>query len=460
MDSHYGYFGFNITDNQQKEIEQKMKTKLATTAIIISVFLFGLVAGVQVVEVAMANPILVVLPLITIRNDGSIEGSLYPIPMTKTDNTYTLTDNIVGFGLDILCNNVTVDGAGFSLKGTERYNDNSGITIQANGVTIINFNISHYDWAGINITGSYNTIIGNNASAVLNFGIFIEGNYNNVSRNTLSSPNYALWLTSLSSNNNLTQNTLYDTVSCLGKGNLFYLNNFLKSSFAISIPTDKSQVNFFDNGTVGNYWINYNGTDVNDDGIGNIAYVIDSNQLDRYPLMLPSHMINNAMVFPTPSLSPTIIPKLIELPYAAGNFSPTPNSTNVPLNTTISISFGRPPSICDLNITPNVPIEERKFGSEGFGRTYIFRLAEPLQPQTTYTATITFGQETASEGFAPTSTRTWNFTTLPQPQQPTLEPSPTSENILVEDFTPTIIIIGLVAAAVAVGVLVFFKKRR
>ena len=43
-------------------------------------------------------------------------------------------------------------------------------------------------------------------------------------------------------------------------------------------------------------------------------------------------------------------------------------------------------------------------------------------------------------------------------QQPTLAPSPTSDNIQAENFTPTIIIIGLVAIAVIIGVLAYFAK--
>ena len=236
-----------------------MKKKTFLSAIIISALFASLVAGLQPVEVAKANPILTKLPHITIRNDGNIDSNLYPLPINRTNSIYTLTANITGFSLDILCSNVTIDGANFSLKGTEMYNDNSAITIVANGVTVKNFYISHYDWAGINVTGSYNTVFGNTASSVLNFGVFIEGDHNNISTNILSSSNYALWLTSSSSNNTITQNTLHDTASCLGKSNLFYLNNFLKGSFAIWIPTDNPQVNFFDNGTVGNYWNNYNG---------------------------------------------------------------------------------------------------------------------------------------------------------------------------------------------------------
>lgn len=44
-------------------------------------------------------------------------------------------------------------------------------------------------------------------------------------------------------------------------------------------------VNIWDNGTTGNYWSNYNGTDNNGDGIGDTPYVIDHNNQDNYPLM-------------------------------------------------------------------------------------------------------------------------------------------------------------------------------
>jgi hypothetical protein len=56
-------------------------------------------------------------------------------------------------------------------------------------------------------------------------------------------------------------------------------------------------------------------------------------------------------------------------------------------------------------------------------------------------------------------------TTTPSPtpsdyptQQPTIEPSPTAYNIQAEDFTPMIIIFGLVAGAVVIGLLVYFEK--
>ncbi len=145
---------------------------------------------------------------------------------------------------------------------------------------------------------------------------------------------------------------------------------------------------------------------------------------------------------PVQSSTPTPASSLIELPYAAGNFTPAPNTTNVPTNTTIAITFARPPQICNLTLIPNVAIKERTFHAEGFGGTYVFHLAELLQPQTTYTVTVTFGQETAPEGFAPTSTRTWSFTTTD-----TADSESKTENYNIGTITAFIIIVIVIVLA-------------
>ncbi len=174
----------------------------------------------------------------------------------------------------------------------------------------------------------------------------------------------------------------------------------------------------------------------------------------------------------SPTQSPP--PSPIELPYVVVTFIPTPNSTNIPLNTTIAVSFARPPSICNLSITPNVTITEKILSEKYGGYDTIYFLIDQLEPQTTYTVTVTYGQETAPEGYKPTTNRTWQFTTgtsinpplspspiiSPSPtQQPTLEPS-SNPNVSQENLISVAVIVGaVIAVAAALGLLFYSVKR-
>jgi nitrous oxidase accessory protein len=68
-------------------------------------------------------------------------------------------------------------------------------------------------------------------------------------------------------------------------------NTFVHNSF-IDNPTqvvnlNSTYANTWDNGTEGNHWSNYNGTDIDGDGIGDTPHIIDKNNQDNYPLMNP-----------------------------------------------------------------------------------------------------------------------------------------------------------------------------
>jgi len=157
-----------------------------------------------------ANPMLP-LPVIRIMSDGRLDpATVYPptAPINITGNVYTLTRNITDYRLEILCSNITIDGAGYTIQGKLQYSG-AGISIGANGVTIKNFDIGYYDPAGINITGSSNAITGNN----INGGILLEGDHNNITKNVINAT-----VEIMGDFNNLTGNIVSSYIYCI-RGN-------------------------------------------------------------------------------------------------------------------------------------------------------------------------------------------------------------------------------------------------
>ena len=83
--------------------------------------------------------------------------------------------------------------------------------------------------------------------------------------------------------NELYQNTFNDNEYGLcveGHDNRIYLNNF-KNNTNSCIAGDAW--NYWDK----NYWDTYDGTDSNDDAIGDTPYTIGDNNIDYHPLMIP-----------------------------------------------------------------------------------------------------------------------------------------------------------------------------
>jgi len=382
---------------------------------IISILLLSAVVGVQLIALVHGNvfpdpgPD---LPRIYIRNDGSVEPPTAPIE--RTGNLYKLTDNIVLYTIEIQCDNIVIDGAGYTIQGNasriKGYDDgNNGVIVTGrNNVTItrLNFeqgdtgvrisNSSHVtvvdnsffngtnrggvvqdstlvlieannfadiwgDYPSISCKGSTN-IVRNNIITGSARGIKIEGSSNIISdnkiesllpiildkadsntivRNNITGPassthlpdqNYkgsegiALFVCSnnLIFGNNITgfvgqairtvftcsNNTFYGNYMANNEfaialqdgavNNTFYGNTFTADSCKIHIG-DGVEGTCWDNGTIGNYWGDYNGTDDNGDGIGDTPYIIIGykwdtdvggfvsfvSSQDNYPLMEP-----------------------------------------------------------------------------------------------------------------------------------------------------------------------------
>jgi hypothetical protein len=292
-----------------------MKATALALALIVALLL-SVVTGIGLTRLVRANPIdwtqVPRLPKITIKSDGSIDPS--SVPISRTEKVYTLRDNIINYSLDILCNDITVDGAGFTFQVSSSWNGTgSQITLDSNGVTVKNVNMHPYS-GGIRVSGCQNTItkntlpkseitlLGNNNSALSNTLSYISlyGNYNVVTGNSLTGS--GIFMDVLTSNaviGNTIKDCLDYAVDLLSNGsNYIYLNNFVNNTKGNISPYGMSSVQrkmtwvyvnntVFDNQTVGNYWSDYNGTDANLDGIGDTPYVIGGVLTDRYPLMVP-----------------------------------------------------------------------------------------------------------------------------------------------------------------------------
>ena len=170
-----------------------------------------------------------------------------------------------------------------------------------------------------------NLIANNTVNSNSNYGLHAFAAYDNkIVDNVFSDNGNALFLRGASKNNEILNNTILnngvglflgDPENELGdcSNNTIYHNNFLSNTQQTYVYQSAS---IWDNGSIsgGNYWTDYNGTDADNDGIGDSPYVIDANNVDRYPLMAPTTPI------PTPTPEPNPTP------------SPTPTSTPTPSN--------------------------------------------------------------------------------------------------------------------------------
>jgi len=97
----------------------------------------------------------------------------------------------------------------------------------------------------------------------------------------------ALWNTNLMISYNSTNNTFYNN-AFISDCNPDYIDLYINENIASIDST--SHNNSWDNGSVGNYWNNYqirypDASEIDNSGIGNTPYVIDENNTDYYPLI-------------------------------------------------------------------------------------------------------------------------------------------------------------------------------
>ena len=198
-----------------------------------------------------------------------------------------------------MCNGVSVSGNKITLNKIDGIylqssNNNTihGNTITSNGVdglfiesssgnTISDNVIASNAFDGVYLYySSNNTVSGNTITLHTNMpAIELEDSDDNtMSNNTISSNELGISFY-LSYGNTIVGNTISNSESLgidlfYSGGNTFHHNNFINNTDQVY----PSGTNTWDNGTEGNYWSDYNGTD---------PYVIDENNQDRYPLTNP-----------------------------------------------------------------------------------------------------------------------------------------------------------------------------
>jgi nitrous oxidase accessory protein NosD len=254
----------------------------------------------------------------TITSDGSIsiEGNETQVAYNLIDasivmNGYnqTITLNQILKGItckgsysSIAANNFTIIGI-YVLGSSNFIQDNNvfnipstagAITSSGDDNIIAKNNITNARYDGVYIVGSRNIICGNRITHSSQGLELTEGNDNLVYANFIGNNHWGV---------SMAYPELYKThplTSPITFINTFYHNNFVNNIHQVN--TEETRVStypwgnvtailhhhgLFDKDGEGNYWDDYIGSDDDNDGIGDLPYIIDSTRSDNYPLIAP-----------------------------------------------------------------------------------------------------------------------------------------------------------------------------
>ena len=234
---------------------------------------------------------------IFIQPDGAITPSNEPIQ--RNGDVYTFTGNITDPIL-VQKSNVTLDGAGYSLIGpltlAERKSEpilglGPNTTLppyiigldwdkNVSGLTIKNLNIEDFN-IGVYIRTTKNTLIDNSVSGNT-VGVLLSGSANTITKNYIFDNEMGLFFGFEQVNGSAANIPADIEIS----KNSFINNTYQLTGCVCKVYNFSEAIHSWDNGKIGNYWSNYNGTDANNNGIGDTYYRIDVLNQDRYPLIV------------------------------------------------------------------------------------------------------------------------------------------------------------------------------
>ncbi len=285
----------------------------------------------------------------------------------STIDSGALNSTVVG-------NRISGSGTGINLKGNFTLASNN--TINGKGDTgllisgsrnIVGFNNISQQNVGIGLLaypsspGSYNiggsacdnNIVFSNNITNNKTGIQVQNGKNNTFYGNYIAGNEF----GVSLSRNMTTGGNIQYLACYVFDNVFYHNNIVNNAFREAVDWSWQGTNSWDNGTEGNYWSDYIGLDVNQDGVGDIPYKINApytifwsslgvqpqdptvvnNATDRYPLQNPFNISSLLMELPEwanpklyPSTSPSPSPTPTVFPSQSPSLSPSPSIPEFP----------------------------------------------------------------------------------------------------------------------------------
>jgi parallel beta-helix repeat protein len=163
--------------------------------------------------------------------------------------------------------------------------------VNCSNITVQDLNLTN-NWQGIFLVLTHDSLIAHNNFANNYYGVAL-----------LESVNNRFWGNTITDNSN-------GIDFSWSNSNTFYHNNFVNNTHQVSSYDGSSNGGFqdvWDDGypSGGNYWDNYQGPDnlrgpfqneTGSDGIGDVPYVIDANNTDRYPLMPPLNLTRKTSI--------------------------------------------------------------------------------------------------------------------------------------------------------------------
>jgi parallel beta-helix repeat protein len=151
--------------------------------------LFLLILSCFNANVVLANFQFDPAPRITINADGSLDPE--NIPIIRDGHTYSFTSNIMGYIIDVNCDNIVLDGKGYKLIGNSSYYEDA-ITLEHGRYNLAVKNIICQQIGGFHASGNRNCTIESNT---LRGTIDISAQSDNirVTNNDLSGCYLLLW---------------------------------------------------------------------------------------------------------------------------------------------------------------------------------------------------------------------------------------------------------------------------